>query len=380
MSIVKRGNTYSAIVYCKDENGKRKQKWLSGYATKAEAEKAEKEFLAKRTLGKLPPSGNDTFEDFAYRWLNRHKRGIEGSTTVSYESYLRNKIIPQLGKMKLNDIKPMYVDEFIIGLQDEGCSSCYIHGIFCCLRMIMTDAFRNKLIDANPCEDTWTPQAIPQKPPKILKVDEVQQLIQYIADKRYGFEVMMFLCTGVRLGELIGIKECDIDWDNKQIHIQRQVTQVKRLDNNGTTYTVTAVKDKLKTHKSNRYIDVSDDTLALIKTRIQRNREWKEKYGDMYTDKGFLCCREDGDFVRPTTLRNNYKKYLVRCGLEKMRVHDLRHTFTSLCIDNGVPAQAVSETLGHSDMRTTLSIYTHSLKNKEVPDKLNSVLFPKSSE
>ena len=201
----------------------------------------------------------------------------------------------------------------------------------------------------------------PPKPEKserdIYDDREVLRLIEIVKDS-HRFEVAVALggICGLRRGEILGLKEADIDFDKRLIHIRKQLVQLKKGSN----------RTKVKTDGSNRVISAPDLIFEILRRQIERNKRNKAMLLDGYNDEGFLVCYDDGKPIPPKRFSAYFCNLIKRHKLKHIRFHDLRHSGATLMLKAGVPLEVVSSILGHSSIKTTNDIYAHILNDVKI--------------
>ena len=179
--------------------------------------------------------------------------------------------------------------------------------------------------------------------------------------------VYMTLFYGLRRSEIIGLKWENVDLDNDTFEIKSTIVRCKSL----------IEKDRTKTEDSNAQFELLPrfkEILIGLKERAENN---KALLGDEYLDKGYVFCWDNGDFIKPDYVSNNYSKRIKEVGLPHMRFHDLRHSTASILFDMGWDIERIKNWLRHSDIRTTSNIYTHisndrkKIMAKEIDDFLD---------
>ncbi|MBP1535129.1 MAG: site-specific integrase [Ruminococcus sp.] len=373
----KRGNTWTFIYYTYDESGKRKQHWKGGYSTKAEAEKALKEYKAKSALGQIEKAdSSETLESYLDRWFNIHKQTLQPNTINGYNTNINNHIKPALGKIKLKNLKPAVIQNFYSMLMSDKNLSAktvkYIHNV---LKISLKAAVSDGLIKENVCEKVKPPK-VPKYKAQLLTREQIQTLMKALNGHRYETEIKLAILLGLRRGEVLGLKFSDVDFARHTIAIQRQVSTVKDdTKNDNTSYY--GLK-KLKSESSNRVLSISSDIEQLIKRKQAFNELQAQKIGKEYNDLDLICCDDMGNVLSPQTLYHAYKRLLEKCDLPKRtRFHDLRHSYAVLCIDLNVPLKVLSQALGHSSTAVTDAVYADSIRAKQelagmISDALNT--------
>lgn len=358
----KRGNTWTFIYYVYDEKGKRHQKWKGGYATREEAIKELEICKAKAKLNQIFISSDETLEHFLNRWFAIHKLTLQPSTINGYNGIIQKHIIPALGKVKLKNLKQTEVQRFYcMLLEDKELSPktvLYVHNV---LKTALKSAVDEKLIEENVCLKVKPPK-VPKYKSALLSKEQMNILLSYLKGKRYETEIYLAVMLGLRRGEVLGLMYSDVDFERHTISIQRQVSTTKDDTKNNTEYY--GIK-KLKSESSNRVLYISEDIEGIIRQKIMYNESQKRILGQDYHDSGLICCGDDGSIMSPQTLYHAFKRILKECELPDVRFHDLRHSYATLCIDLNVPIKVLSQSLGHSSIAVTDSVYADSIRAKQ---------------
>jgi integrase len=222
----------------------------------------------------------------------------------------------------------------------------------------MTYAARHGYVDHNPVREAERPRGNGEKEEskvRVLAPVEINAFLNAFTDKKYRTLFTLAIFSGVRQGELLGLKWSDVDWENSQIHIQRTF-------NNRRWYDV-------KTAASNRRIDLGPSMMTKLK-------EWKIACPP--NELGLVFPNSAGNPINHNNLVNrHYQPALKDAGLPKIRFHDLRHTYASLLIEQGENIKYIQTQLGHSSPTVTLNIYSHLMKsvNQEAVLKLENTVF-----
>ena len=358
-----RGNTWTFIYYVTNSDGTRTQRWKGGYKTRQEAEADMKIYQAKITLNQTIPVGSLLLKDYLEKWFKNHKKMISTNTINGYKNNIDKHIIPAIGDVKLKNVKPTMLEGFYADLLNEKNLSPttikYVHNV---LKVALKDAVNDKLIDSNPCLLAKRPKCVKFKS-KLLTQEEMQTLFDFIKNDRYEVEIKLAAVLGLRRGEALGIKECDLNTTLHTLHIQRQVTIVKDMTNQSKKAEVFGIAP-LKSECSDRVLFISEDVENLLLRKIEFNKAMKKQLGNKYHDEGLINCNEDGTPMSPQTLYHAFKRILKACGLPNVRFHDLRHSYATMCIDLNIPLKVISQNLGHSSTAVTDAVYADSIKAK----------------
>ena len=237
--------------------------------------------------------------------------------------------------------------------QPKGLSAKTVRNINQVISSAMDFAVAQKIISENPCKNVSLPK-LEHKEMQTIPAEQLQAFLQEA--KATGVYEMYYieLATGLRRGELLGLKWQDIDWKNGIIKVRRQLARV-----NGEI-----VEAPLKTKNSYRAVSISPQAIEVL-------REQKKKANDQY-----VFPSPNGGPISPDSVNNMLKRVLERAGIPKVRFHDLRHTFATIALKNGVDIKTVSGMLGHFSAGFTLDTYAHvtTAAQKEAAQTMGNVL------
>jgi integrase len=374
--IRKRGSTYSIVVDIgRDENGKRKQKWFSGYKTKKEAEKALANIIDKIEKNQYFDVENISLKDYLFYWLKNYaKKNVAESTYKRYEEF-SNRIIAFLGNIDLNKLKPIHLQTFYSKLsEEEHLSNSTILKIHRMLHLALKHAVGWQMMYNNP-SDAVTPPRAKKIDIKVWDSDTSNKFLEFIKNEKIYLPVLLALHTGMREGEISALKWENVDLEKGYIYVVANMQYLKGK---------LTLKEP-KTKKSIRNIALMDSTIKALEKYKKEQLQNKLLLGSEYKDNDFVCTHENGEPLNPQYISKRfliyekaYKKIQEENNetpIEIIRFHDLRHTHATLLLKAGVNPKIVSERLGHASVSITLDIYSHVLPNiqKEAIGKLNDV-------
>ena len=331
MNLIKRNNGIYYIVW--RENGR--QKWKSlRTRDKSIARRLynqfKKAYLAGRII-KLDDTGNITMKQYAQEYFDWLSMTREAGT---YEQYriAWEKLFAITGNILLKDLTRRHIDLFVQDQQRKGNKPVTINKDLRSLKAILYKAVEWGYLRENPLSK-YRMLPVDQKPPRALSADEIIRLLTAIDDPMFRLFVAFALYSGARRNEILFLT-----WD--KVDLTRRVIFI----------------EKTKSHKS-RYIPISSSLMAVLQQLRQ------------YTQVGRIFPEWS-----PNKVTKKFKKYARKAGLE-CRLHDLRHTFATHLISEGVPVQVLKDLLGHSNITTTM-IYTHALEEykRQAVEKLTTGL------
>lgn len=348
----KRGKTYSFTVDIGRDpvTGKRKQKTKSGFKTKKAAQEALNKLLYEVNNGSYIPDKKSTFEEYAWEWFKSMKHRLRVTTAEQYEAKIRKWLVPVLGKYKLQDLTASHGNKLVAELLKEVSADTAGKAFFIA-NYILKDAVKYKLLSENPFQHIPRPKAqIKEK--QTWTFNDINKIRKAaVGDEPFILNVvLMAVFTGMRKGEILGLRKKDVVYKDYKIYIKQSVYESKE----------TGVKiGPVKTKKSIRQLAIDDNVISIIKKQIKRNNEYKLALGQGYQDNDLIFCREDGSPFRPTSINRPFRELIKKAGVPYIRFHDLRHTHATLMLELGINPKAVAERLGHSSVKITLDTYSH---------------------
>lgn len=366
--IAKKGNKYYVVVDIGKnyKTGKRQQKWFSGYDKKEEAEYALAEIIYKLKQGNLVLPDNTRLGEYLIYWLERYKKKLATTTYNTYNSIINNHLIPNLGNIPLQQLKPLHIEDYYYQKQNELSQRTLLHH-HRVLSLALKNAVGWQLIPNNPCDYVEAPKPKKYKA-TALTPEQSKELLNLVKDTDMETPITLILATGIRRGELLALTWNDIGFDNKILSIDKSLA----VDEETKELIIKEPKSK----SSIRTISLSDGTINILKQHKVKQNEEKLKLGKYYKDNNLVFATPDGSLINPSTFSKKFGNIIKGSNLPHIRLHDLRHTNATLMLKSKIPAKVASERLGHSNTATTLDIYSHVLKSmqEEAADKLDKML------
>lgn len=335
-------------------NGKRK--YFYGRTQKEVKEKRDA-FLQDVSRGVSVDAKKQTVGVFLQDWLeNAQKQSLRPRSYERYEEIVRLHIMPVLGQHQLQKLSPQHVQALYAQKQEEGYSSTtvlYIHNV---LHKALKSAVRWALVVRNVC-DLVDPPRREDFEGQTLTVEQSRKLLEIVRGHRLEALFVLALATGMRRGELMGLKWQDINFSKGELQIRRVLSRIPtKLLGKGFE------ESEPKTQKSKRKVVIAPFALEALKQHRERQLEARAKAGDLWQDHDYVFCTSIGTHLNPDKdIRVQLKRPLQKAGLPDIRFHDLRHSTASLLFAEGVHPKIVQEILGHSNIRITLDIYSHML-------------------
>jgi integrase len=328
-------------------NGKRRSFFGS---TAEEARRRLTAALAQRDAGQTPPPDHDSVAVYLRTWLAAQRSSLRPRTLESYEAAVEVHLIPLVGKIRLTRLTPTQVSACYAALRAKGLSGTSVqifHGV---LRKALQDALRRGEIVRNVADLVDTPKRdTPEM--SVLTPEECRGLLEVArGDKLEAFFVLA-LTTGARLGELQALTWRAVDFDRRRI----QIWQTYQENKNGKP-----VFSPPKTARSRRTIVLTAIAIEALRRHRAAQLEHRVRVGSLYQDHGLVFAGAFGMPISANAIRiHAFAPLCARAGLPHLRFHALRHSAATLLMSSGVPVKVASEMLGHSDITTTLRVYSH---------------------
>lgn len=315
--------------------------------------------------GRVIETSDMPLEEWLHIWITNYKPNLKITTRESYESYIATHINgSKIGKIPLNKLKTTDLQTFYNAKlngtyknQKQKLSSTTVRYINIIIKSALKQAVNNRMINDNACNAVVLPKKNKIEIIPLTKEEVIQFLNVAKKDRLYTLYLLEMM-TGLRRGEILGLKWSDIDFEKGKINVIHNLYRINNTDENATTkYKLELLTPKTETSK--RSIPINQLMIEeLLKHKEKQDLE-KMYYASDYKDLGMVFTRPNGDYISPREFLRQYQKLLSTAGLEKKRFHDLRHTVASLLINANENPKVIQQLLGHSTISTTLDIYAH---------------------
>lgn len=339
-----------------------KPKRISYYAkTKAEAVKLLHKTEYDIHINEHIDPTSTTLSEWLNLWLETYmKNSLKQSTYTSYYGYINNHF-SVIGNIKLKDLTSRTLQDFYnYKLNEEGLSPKTITNMNLCLHKALKQAVLERYLTFNPCDAVNLPKN--EKPQiEVLTREEQSKLIYTSYHFRYGVFIRLVLATGIRLGELLGLKWEDIDMRSGVMNIRRTLNRLPKINHNGTGNSTEIVFQTPKTKNSVRSIPLMKSVVDDLKAWRQVQISDAQLASTAYTENGMLVTNPLGMYIEPRTFKDYYNQILDAAGLGHFTFHALRHTFATRALEQQMDCKTLSMILGHYSVSFTLDTYAHVL-------------------
>jgi len=251
-------------------------------------------------------------------------------------------------------------DIFIDGIENRALATSSVSRIRRCLSAIFTAAVKKEIIRRNPVSNTESISKARQSAAVYLDEQQAANLLSALEnqpDEQFKAMITMLLFTGMRGGELLGLKWEDVELEKGIIYIRNTLAYNRGNKSKGKEkYSLQTPKTK----KSERYVLLPKTVIEILKEQKLRQEERRKAFGDDWRDRGTVFCTVNGEYYSESYLNKKFKILAKKIGLPNdIHIHSLRHTTASLLINSGISPKLISEQLGHASTTITQDLYAH---------------------
>ncbi len=385
--VKKRGATWTAYWYTGGADSRR-QHTKGGFPTKRQAQAFLNSTLAALQTGEFVAPTKLTVASYLLdRWLPTVRHNLRPSTFDSYTRAIELHVLPRIGHLPLQALSVEHLDRLYAellaggrrtpGHEGQPLAPKTVRYVHTTLHKALRDAVRKQLVVRNVADaadppklreaghremQTWTP-------------DELRRFLAGIDGHRLAAAFILAITTGMRRGEVLGLRWRDIDFDNRRLAVRQTVLTVAYRVTLGTP----------KTDRGRRSIALDGATLAALEVHRQRQAQERRLLGPSYQDNDLVFARVDGQCLHPDYFSQLFERTVARLGLPRIRLHDLRHTHATLGLAAGVAPKVMSDRLGHATVAFTQDVYMHAIPAmaSEAAEQVASLIFgttPAASE
>ena len=364
----------ASITIGTDDKGKLIRKQFTG-KTQQDVKYKLQEYKKQMLMGVLNED-KLTVSDWFYSWLfDYRKQDLKPKSFQRYHGIYKNYIEnTDFGNIKLNDLRTTHLQRHYKKLLDNGVTPTTIRQINTNLKTCLNEAERQGYIQKNWCKLVTLPKKEDNKEVKVLTKQEQEKFLEAIKGHELELLYIVALGTGLRIGEILGLKWSDIDFKNNELHVNRSLQKAAIYeDDKIVRYEVQETTPKTK--NSLRTIPVPQN---IIKKLIAHKKEQNELIlllQEEYDNKNYVFCNKLGKPIEDKRPGRNLKTILTSISIEPIKFHALRHTYATRLFEAGIPPKTVQHLMGHSDIENTMNIYTHVMKEQklEAIEKINNI-------
>lgn len=333
--------------------GKERRTTRRGFKTIKEAKQAERNLLLNVEEYGLPSNNlnNLTFKEVASLWFESYQTTVKPTTAKNLKIKLDTIIKHHIHDLKIDKMTVVFCQKITIDLSKQ-----YIlyQNYLSIINRVLKYAVSMDILKSNPLDKVIRPKSKqPQKKDNHYTKEELSEFLKFAKEYSDAFHVFYHTIayTGLRRGEALALKWKEIDLDNKTITVNHTAVILDGKQ----------VLQSPKTKASKRIIQIDDNTIRILKSRRLRQKKEYLKAGKVYLhDENFVFTNHAQEWTRLKTINNALKYFYNHYPkLKEITIHGFRHTHASLLFEAGVEAKAISDRLGHTNIQTTLNLYTH---------------------
>jgi integrase len=369
----KKGITWTVVVDAPPDptTGKRRQKRLAA-ETKKRLEDLLATHVASMASGTYADASKLTVSEYIDQWLGSLDQSVRPQTHRRYADLLRQHAVPRLGGVLLAKLTPLHIQQLEADRLGAGLAANTVLMLHMVLHRALKQAMRWNLIQRNVTEAV--------DPPRPGRGEytawSAAQAARFLAAAErddYAALWRLAILTGMRRGELLGVKWEDLDLDRGTLAVQRTISR---------TATGNWGPGAPKTSSGRRSVALQASAVDALRRHRTRQLEHRLAVGTFYQDRGYVFTAPDGRPLHVNALVARFTKLTITARLPRIRFHDLRHTAATLMLANGEHPKQVQERLGHSSIAVTLDLYSHVTENmqRQAADRLEALLDTAAAE
>lgn len=362
----------SEITIGTDNTGKRIKKYFYGKTKKEVKEKMD----TYKLLNPLPAAATEINEYTVASWFkywiwNIKKRDIKPKSFERYEGIYRNYIEgSEIGNIPLYKLKLNNLQSYYNRLLDNGKTVSVVKQINTKLKTCLDAAEKNGYIEKNYCKLVELPKEKKENKLEVFTIEQQEKFIEVIKGHKLEMLFLMAISTGLRIGELLGLKWSDIDFDKHTLSVNRSIQRRYIFDNEGNKKLETFEQEP-KTENSYRTVPIPQSIFNKLIEYKQLQEEHKKEIKSLhnYSDNDLIFCNEVGNYISPNYPPKLFKTVQNKMGIPKdehIKFHGLRKTYATRLFEKNIPPKTVQILMGHSKIEITLDIYTQVMESKKI--------------
>jgi integrase len=338
--VARKKNAWYIVLEERDESGRRRQRWVPGFRSEEQARAVLP--IYARIEGEAREAAS--LAGYLRKWHELRRRALRPTTWEQYRWVMERYVVPHIGQLPLAAVRGQDLDDLYDRLLEAELAPATVRLVHAILRKAFADAVRRGLLDNNPALAA-TPPRVEQEETTVLTPKQVQRLLDVARQDEWYALWRLAVMTGMRRGELLGLRREDIDFEAGVLFVRRTVVWAGKG----------VVVSPPKTRRSLRALLLDPETLAALEEHASRHAActW------------LWSCTEEPP--SPRLLNARFERLLQRAGLPHIRFHDLRHTNATLGLLAGVDPKVMQARLGHHSAAFTMDRYQHVMLGMQAP-------------
>ena len=351
--------------------------WKSENKIKKGLAVAAAEFEAKCKSGAVPVE-KKTFEQYAEYVLDLRDRDKKHRTVFRYRQLLE-RILPEIGHLKLSEITPEHLNALYLKMGQKGQNkrtggglapqTILHHHRF--IHSVLAQAVKEGHLQNNVC-DRATPPEVPKHEAEFFELEEVLAISKALQEAPIKWQAIVNLLvdTGARRGEIAGLKWKSVDFKNNEIIIENNLQYTSER----------GLYDETPKNGEDRIISIAPEVMALLKRYRKEQAKERLQLGTYWKETGYCFTRNDGLPMHVDSINNWLREFSQVNGLPHIHPHKFRHTQASLLYAVNIDPVTISKRLGHSEVSTTQNIYAHLMKgsDRKASQAIEDILYKKA--
>jgi integrase len=339
-------------------DGRRRQKWHGGFRTRREAEVVRARLVNDLHNHRYVIPTSLTLAEWVHdSWLPMMQTRVKPTTFRGYRQVMESHVLAAIGDRPIQKVRPIELDALYADLIRGGrlgrpLSPSTVSNMHRLVHKTLSDAVDADLVDENAAARAKAPQ-----PSRLLshriatwQPSELARFLETVHGDRLEAIWRVAAMTGMRRGEILGLRWQDVDLRQARLAVRRALVEVDYRIVESTPKGTAA-----------RTIDLDWRTVELLRAHAEAQRQERELWGDAYETSDLVVAWENGSPIHPHALSRMFRGVVRAAGLRMIRLQDVRHTHATLALQAGVPVPVVSERLGHHSPAFTLSQYAHAI-------------------
>ncbi|WP_374713531.1 tyrosine-type recombinase/integrase [Symbiobacterium terraclitae] len=332
--------------------GKRRRKTLYD-TSKTNLQKRITALLNQVQVGPYSDPTRMTVAEFMMTWLDKHcKTRLKPKTLSGYEETVRRYIIPKIGSIELGKLQPLHLESLYATLTNEGRGQRAVQYTHVVLRAALNKAVRWRILSHAVTSDVDPPEYAPREQ-RALDQDEILRFLQAAKTDRNYALYLMAITTGMRPGELLGLKWSHVDLEAKVAFVQQTQVWLDRSPH--------PIYDIPKSRAGIRSIPLSDAVVEALRQHGEAQMEERTLRGTEYRDNGLVFCTRDGKALHPNNIRKRVKQLFKKANISDaadLHPYTFRRTHATYLISSGTDVKTVQSRMGHTTAKLLLDVYT----------------------